>query len=190
MNNKNGAYMVFLLILIGSCYPICSGQESIFDDIGSEVAGPHDEIDLLKNVHKFVADAKSVGVLDEELIRVLVAYSILNKIPVKEVKKFLVAAKFADLSNTKRSVDFTNDVVASNKTSSLLSVQRILLILACLVVIGACSAYIYKEVERQYKEYQQYRAREDLKANVREVHDTFVQGVNDTYNRVKAWWNN
>lgn len=120
----------------------------------------------------------------------LVAYSILNKIPVEEVKKFLVAAKFADLSNTRRSVDFSSEVVASNKSSSLLPVERVLLILACLVVIGACSAYIYKEVERQYKEYQQYRAREELRANVREVHDMFVQGVKDTCNRVKAWWNN
>ncbi|MFH1254752.1 MAG: hypothetical protein V1646_04970 [bacterium] len=188
MKNKYGVRMV--LILIWFCCYNCSGQESAFDGMNIEMGSTSDEIYLLKNIHKFVADAKAAGVLDEELIRVLVAYSILNKIPVEEVKKFLVAAKFADLSNTKRSVDFINDVVASNKSSSLLSVQRVLLILACLVVIGACSAYIYKEVERQYKEYQQYRAREDLKANVREVHDTFVQGVNDTYNRVKAWWNN
>ena len=170
MNKKSNVYKVFSLILICVYFYNCNGQEPF-------------------NVHRLLIDAKSAGISDEETAKILMTYSILNNVSVEEAQKFLMASEFLGLSNKTRSIDLNSRAEASNKSSSLLSVQRVLLILACLVVIGACSAYIYKEFERQYKEYQQYRAREDFKANVREVHDTVVQGVNDTYNRVRAWWN-
>ena len=170
MNKQHNVYIVFSLILISACFYNCSGQEQA-------------------NVHRFVIDAKRAGISDEETAKLLMAYSILNNVSAEEAQKILMASEFLGLSNKTRSIDLNSRAEASNKSSSLLSVQRVLLILACLVVIGACSAYLYKEFERQYKEYQQYRAREDFKANVREVHDTVVQGVNDTYASVKAWWN-
>ncbi len=214
MNNKNVERMVFLLILIVLCCCNCNCQEPTYEQQSNptksttvtgarkkpkvagmdiEMASMCDDRELLKNIHKFVAEAKCAGVLDEELIRVLIAYSILNKIPVEEVKNFLVAAKFAGLSNEIRYLNFSNDIEGSNKTLSLSSSEKFMLILAVLFIVGACSTYIYKE-------YQSYREREELKArfqyafqsmgeNIESARNKIKRGFDYAWNRVSSWWN-
>jgi len=204
MNNKNNSYMVLLLILIGFYCCNCNGQAStnIVNDPKKQTRAT--EMALLINASEFVADAKYADILDEELIKVVALYSILNKVPIKEVpieeiEKILVAVKAAGLSNKTRSMDFSNDIVDSNKSSSLSSAQKILVTLACLSIIGACGTYIYKEIDRQYKEYKDRQQKEALKQAAREAFRDMGDGLDragskvrqwgsDAYDRVSGWW--
>jgi hypothetical protein len=214
MSNKNGICKVFLLVLIGFCFYSCNGQEPTYEQQSSctksngvtgsrnqpkvagmdfEMASMCNEIDLFKNVHKFVADAKYAGVLDEDLIRVLIAYSILNNVPIEEVKKFLTAAKFAGLSDKVRSVGITGNTADSSKPSSLSSGANVMIILACLVIVGAGSTYIFKE-------YYNFREKEERKKALRDAFyqmgedferagDRAKQGFSNAWKRVSTWWN-
>jgi hypothetical protein len=175
MNKKNSMYTIFLLILIGFCFYNCKGQETALD-----------EMCLLKNVHKFLADAKKAGVSDEELASV--ACSILNQLPNQKLENSLATIEFADLSNKARAIDFTNAVTDSKEASSLSSGERFLIVLVCLVLIGAGTLYICKEYER-YRREEALRmafqgAFQDMARDINKV----KHGLSDAWNRVNAWW--
>jgi hypothetical protein len=146
MNSKNNKLITILLTITCLHFYSCKSQQQV-------------DLDLQKNVTKFVIDAKNAGVLDDKLAKALVTYSILNNLSIEEVQKLVMMSELSGLSNQTRSIDLDTAAAISKKSSAG---EALMWICSCSVaIVTICALILF--VRNQTRERKMDGVKQDLK---------------------------
>lgn len=148
MSKKIYIWNVIFISLIWLIIYQCNGQIPINTQelhmSTQELNTPNDSFD---KINKLITAAKNSGFSDEETTKLLIAYSILNKMSKEEIQQFALFPERENFSNETRSIELADAIIAAKSSNS----DTVLWFCSCTTLIAIICVLIVLSQNRSSK---------------------------------------